>query len=442
MRRVRELNRSIVLVVLALVLAACGGGGDSPDVGATATDGQTQEPQTDVGDDVTIEAGEPIKIATLQAISGGVASLGQDQVTATEIAIEDRGGELLGHTIDLQVEDETCSSDGGTTGAQKIVSDPQVIGVIGTSCSGAGVPASQIISEAGMVLISGSNTSPSLTALPYLSDEELEAQDNWQEGYFRTAHNDEFQGHGAAQFAFEELGARTAVTVHDGDPYTEGLTSQFGEFFQEFGGEIVLATAINKGDTDMRPILTEIDAAGADILFMPIFQPEADFMVQQRGEFSGLEDTTFMGADGLLSDTYVTIAETEGMHFSGPAVDQGSAAYDDFVEKYREKTGGGPIQAFHAHAYDATNMLLDGIEAVAQQDGDRLVIDRQELRDWLYDLEGFEGLTGTLKCNQFGDCAQPRIGVYLNEDASAGITAVVQNVVFTSSPEVPEEKLE
>lgn len=436
----RARSWSALAAGLVLLATACGGTDGEAGRAPPAARGTDQAEDGGLGT-VTVGPGQPVRIAAIQTISGGTAPLGQDQVTAIEVAIDDRGNQLLGHPIELQLEDGGCSADGGTTAAQKIVSDPQNIGIIGTSCSGAGVPASQIASQAGLVMISGSTTSPSLTALPYLSDEPLEAQANWQRGFFRTAHNDEFQGHGAAQFAFEQVGAKKAVTIHDGDPYTEGLTTQFGKFFQQFGGELALATAINKGDTDMRPVLTEVAAAGPDLVFMPVFQPEADFLVQQATEFRELADVQFMGADALLADTFVTIPETDGMFLSGPAVDQGTEEYDKFVERYAEKAGTAPIQAFHAHAYDATNVLLDAIESVAQRDGDSLTIDRGALRDWIYDLEGFDGLTGTLSCNQFGDCAQPRIGVYSNDDPSAGITAVVQNVVFTSSPQVPQEKL-
>lgn len=456
-----------VLAVLAMFVAACGddgtadttaggadttaGGTDTTAGGADTTTGgtDTTEPMTDTtaggGEDigsVTIAAGEPIDIAAIQTISGATASLGQDEVDAIEIAIEDRGSELLGHPIELQVEDGLCAADGGSTAAQAIVANPQMLGIIGTSCSGAGVPASQIMSEAGLVMISGANTSPSLTALPYLSDEPLTASENWQPGYFRTSHNDEFQGAGAAQFAATELGAATAVTIHDGDPYTEGLTGQFGEFFTAGGGEVVLATAVNKGDTDMRPILQEIEALAPDVIFMPIFQPEADFIVQQIGEFPGLADTQLMGADGLLSDTFVVLPETEGMVFSGPGQASG-AAYEDFVAKYTEAVGTPPIQAFHAHSYDAANMLLDAIEAVAVEDGDSLTIDRAALRQYLYDVEGFEGLTGTLACNDFGDCANPAIGIFRNDDPTAGILGVLGNVIGTANlaEEVDPDKL-
>src|SRR5690606_20694389 len=105
---------------------------------------------------------DPILIASALAISCDVAPLGTDSQRCLSIAIADNGW-LLGHTIELQPEDDGCNAEGGQTAATKIVANPQVVGVIGTTCSGAGVPAAGIISEAGYVMISPSNTSPILT---------------------------------------------------------------------------------------------------------------------------------------------------------------------------------------------------------------------------------------------------------------------------------------
>ena len=68
---------------------------------------------------------------------------------------------------------------------------------------------------------------------------------------------------------------------------------------------------------------------------------------------------------------------------------------------------------FHAHAYDATLMILDAIKKVAvkQPDG-TLCIGRKALRDALYATKGLKGLTGTISCDQYGDCADPHIAVY------------------------------
>jgi ABC-type branched-subunit amino acid transport system substrate-binding protein len=241
---------------------------------------------------VTIEPGAPIELASLQAISGAVTNLGTDQVRGTEIAIDDRGGTLLDHPLELSMnEDDLCSSEGGTTGAQRIIANPQIVAVIGTSCSGAGVPASEALSEAGILIISGSNTAPVLTGTGYFSDAGPVRGEAWSYGYFRTAHNDEFQGRAAAQFSTEELEVTNAATINDGDPYTQGLTSAYGSSFQEFGGEVGLATAVGKDQEDMRPVLTEVTASDAGIIFFPIFEPAGNFIVLQSRDV-GLEPIT------------------------------------------------------------------------------------------------------------------------------------------------------
>jgi branched-chain amino acid transport system substrate-binding protein len=129
------------------------------------------------------------------------------------------------------------------------------------------------------------------------------------------------------------------------------------------------------------------------------------------------------------------LPDTENMYFSGPATPTGSA-YEEFVQKYEEANGEAPIQAFHAHAYDAANMLLDTIEATAVEDEDgTLHIDRQALVDELHSVEGFEGLTGTLTCDEFGDCANPVIDVVQNGETQASIADVRGNVLYSFEPE-------
>jgi branched-chain amino acid transport system substrate-binding protein len=426
--RTRGFWALIVLLLASLALVAAGCGGDD-DEAATGEGPPAEEPAAPgpLGA-VEVAPGEPIKIASLQAISGETASLGTDQVRATEIAISDFG-EIEGHPVELQSEDDLCDAQGGTTGAQRIVADPQVVGIIGTSCSGAAVPASEIMSEAGLLMISGSNTSPALT-----SDLEGTQGAAFNPGYLRTAHNDIVQGQAAAEFAFNELNVTKVATIHDGDPYTEGLANAMGTSFTELGGEVVLATAVNKEDTDMRPVLTEVAASGAELIFFPIFQPAGDFVARQAREIQGLSAAILMGADGLLSDTFISIPATEGMYFSGPASPTGGV-YEDLVQKYQDEYGEAPIQSFHAHAYDAVTLLLTTIQEVAEDRDGTLVIDRQALRDALYATEGYEGITGTLTCDEFGDCAAPKIDILRNTEEQVSLTEVRQNVLFTFEPE-------
>ncbi len=61
-------------------------------------------------------------------------------------------------------EDDGCSADGGQKGATTLAADPQLVGVIGTSCSSASLGvADKIFSDKGITIISPSATNPALT---------------------------------------------------------------------------------------------------------------------------------------------------------------------------------------------------------------------------------------------------------------------------------------
>jgi branched-chain amino acid transport system substrate-binding protein len=384
---------------------------------------------------VTVAPGEDIQIRSLQAISGDVAFLGVPNLRGTELAVVDYGP-IKGHDVSVGTPlDDLCSSEGGQAAGQTIASDEQVIGTIGTSCSAAATAAAPLISETGGVLISPSNTSPALT-----SDLEGTAGENYSVGYYRTAHNDLFQGAAVGAFVFNELGLTKVAAIHDGDPYTNGLATAFKNAFEELGGEVVAFTAVSEGDTDMTGVLTEVAAAAPEALYFPIFMPEGGFIAQQIGGIAGLEDTVLIGADGLLVDNFMELPESAGMYFSGPNLDYGTNASqigttaDDFLTAYEAEYGESPSAAFWAHSYDATVLLLSAIDAVAiELDDGSLFIDRQALRDSLSSTSNFGGIIGTLSCDEYGDCGAQRISVVFHEDPS-DIQTGKENIVFEFSP--------
>lgn len=362
---------------------------------------------------VDIAPDAAVHIAYALTVSGATAFLGEDSKGGIEIAIEDKGGKLLGHSIELTGEDSGCSAEGGQSAGTKLAADPTIVGVIGTNCSSSARTAAPPISKAGMVLISPSNTNPDLTN---------PAHPDHQAGYLRTAHNDLFQGRIAAEFAFNKLGVKSAATIHDGSPYAESLQQVFADVFKELGGTITAQEAVNVGDTDMKPVLTKIATGSPEVMYFPIFEPEGNFIAAQAKEVAGLENTILFGADGLFVDSFpeATGQAAVGMYLSGPYV--AGAAYDAFIAKWKAKFGGPPPSGFHAHAYDATNILFAAIEKVAVQDADgTLHIGRQALRDALYATAGFDGLTGRLTCDANGDCATGEaLGVFKLSEAEVG----------------------
>ena len=327
--------------------------------------------------------------------------------------------------------DDLCSADGGQAAAQTIVADEQVVGVIGTSCSGAAVAAMPLISDAGLVMISGSNTSEALT-----SDLAGNAGTDYHAGYYRIAHNDLFQGGVAAEFVFNELGLTTAATVHDGDPYTQGLSQAFSDAFEALGGTITTFTAVNKGDTDMTPLLTEVASGSPELLYFPIFMPEGGFIAQQVAGISGLEDMQLMGGDGLITDNFMELPESEGLYLSGPDLSFGGnvsatgTSTEDFLAAYDAAYGEAPSAAFWGHSYDAAVLLMTAISETAVLHDGSLYIDRQAVRDALNEVSGVGGLTGSLSCDPFGDCGAQRIAILLHEDSS-DIEAGKNNIVFS-----------
>ena len=386
------MKRSLSLLLLLLSVTALAGcvAAPSPTAGMECTDELRC---------VEVEAGELIALGAMIVVSGPVAFLGDDQVGAIEIAVNDYGP-IHGHDVSVDVEDSLCSAEGGQTAAQKIAADPSIVGVLGTACSSAATAALPIISEADLSMISASNTSPTLT------EADREAGGVWQPGYYRTAHNDLFQGRLAAEFAYNELGARRAATIHDGSVYADKLQEVMADVFQELGGVVTHQGAVNLGDTDMRALLTEIAADAPDVLFLPIFQPEGNLVAAQSKEIPGLENVILIGGGGLYTAEFPvnTGQAAVGMYLLAPWV--ASDRYDALLQKWHAFHGNDPPSGYHAHMYDAATMLLDAIRASTQADAEgNLLIGLQGIRDYLSGIENFDGITGSLTCGPTGDCA-------------------------------------
>ena len=375
---------------------------------------------------VTIAPGDPIVIADIEVLTTADAPLGQDQADGIDVILARINNEWLGHPVKLTHEDDACSQEGGQLAGQKVVSDPQLVGIIGTSCSLAGVAVSQVMSPLGLVQISGSNTSPMLTSVLG------EAGEAWNPGYFRISHNDEHQGKAAATYAYDELGSRNAGVMHSGGPYSGGLAGAFRVAFEALGGAIAEYTAVEKDATDVRPVLQTFEAKEVDLIFFPVFTSNATALVTQVGEFPGLAETVLFTTDAEFSAVFVEIPEALGSYISGPATPTNDA-YKAFVVEYEALVGTDPVAGFHAHAADAISLLLDKIAEVAVVGDDgTLYIDRQALRDALYATSNYDGLTGSLTCDEFGDCAAVAIDVMQNNAGT--MDGLRGNVVYTYTP--------
>ena len=367
---------------------------------------------------VEIKHGQPIEIRVILSDTV-VPSVSLAIRTAIEIAIKDFGS-IHGRQVFIESLDEMCSGEGGRATAEAVVADAQVVGVIGTLCSGAAVEASPVISEAGLSMISPSNTSPVLT-----SDLSGNAGPDYYKGYYRVADNDLIEASIVAHFSYDELGLRTMVTIHDGDPYTSAISNAFAVAFREHGGTVPVVAQVAKGQTDMAAVLDRFDEADPDGVFTPLFAAEATSLIQLLARRDTKEGVTIISGAATLVTEFLALPESEGVYFTGPDLGDSrntnqatGRSFADVLAAFEVVYGGPSTSPYWAHGYDATTLLLSAIKQIAVVDGDTLYIDHAALRDALDGTVDFQGIIGTMTCDDFGDCGTGRSVVHLHADSS------------------------
>lgn len=400
---------------------------------ATWLSGCTQEPPfecTDAIACVTIGPGQPIRIGVLQTLSGGNAPGGIDQVRTIQLVTEQRGN-ILSHPIVLDIQDERCSPEGGANSALRLIVNPQIIGILGTNCSGAAVTASQIMSNAGLVMIYSANTAPSLTSVSNRPG------DDFNPGYFRVIYNDVIAGKISAEFARWVLGIDRVAVIGISNIYSQTLLQMFTESFTKIGGKVVFIGTIDPEDANLKPVLTGAINSEAQLLFFPLGKPDQGAMlVRQAQELLAAQESQkliFLGDKALMSEQFLQDVGDDGIgiYIAGPALIN-SPEVEKLRKAYHKKYNHFPTTTLYSFASDATNLLLDAIISVAIIDSNgSLHIGRQALRDALYNTDNFPGLTGNLTCNKFGDCGAIAFQIYRLDDPAAGIEGLSQNIVYS-----------
>ena len=122
---------------------------------------------------------------------------------------------------------------------------------------------------------------------------------------------------------------------------------------------------------------------------------------------------------------FLGMPQSEGIYFAGPESDLGSnvnaatgKSAEEVLDAFAAAHGGSPGTPYWAHSYDAATLLLGAIESVAVAEVGKLYVDRAALREEIAATDGFQGLVGTVSCDDFGDCGTGRINIYHHMDAN------------------------
>jgi branched-chain amino acid transport system substrate-binding protein len=374
---------------------------------AVAQAAETKGPVTDEIGVLVIPKGAPIQIGGYWVLSGADTALGLDQKRAVEIAIKEINGKLVGHPIKFNVEDSLCNAEGGQTAGTKLAANPNTAIVIGPSCSSEATPAAPILWKAGITSIGTSPTAPKLTA----EDRKPE-----YDGFVRTVYSDAYQGASDAKWIHDVLKLNTMVTVHDGSPYAQGLAQATAENFKKLGGKVLSEEAVQPTDVDMHPLLTRVASEKPDILYFPVFVAAGAQILRQAKDIPGLEKVQLVGSSALLAADFIEAAKDSvvGFRITYPdiSVEAMGKGYPKFVDAYKKAYGEAPIEGYHANAYDGAQLAFKAIEKVAKTDANGVTyIGRKALRDAVFSIK-FEGISGPISCDKFGECAKFKPAVY------------------------------
>ena len=384
----------VLLVLVAAAMLVIGCAAPTPTTGGTTGGGGTTPAECATeGACVVIDAGQPLKLGASGPTTGENANFGIDVQRGAEMALKDYG-DFEGFKIELVVEDDLGSPEGGSAAAQKLTSDPSVVAVVGHSFSGATNAALPIYEKANVPIMSPSATRIDLGTQGYKT-------------FNRVVASDFFQGQKDAEF-LTGLGVKNLAIIHDGSPYGQGLATRVQEVYTDAGGTVVAFVALTVGETDFSSVLNEVASKSPDGVFFGGYQPEAAVLANQRAA-AGLDKVPFVSGDGVFGDSFLELAKAnaEGYYVS-QGVPPGSDSITSFGEKYKAAYGDelGKLSGYAPFAYDATNVLLAAVKSVAVVGSDgKLYIPRAALVAAARATKGFTGVIGDITCNEIGECS-------------------------------------
>ncbi|GAB3444046.1 ABC transporter substrate-binding protein [Actinophytocola sediminis] len=354
------------VVATALLLTACGSDSEnSPESGGGA------EPPA-----------EALRIGSLLAETGDQASAAAPLVTAAKLAIDDinTAGGVFGKDVEYRQQDSTSDNDTALSGAQSLISWGADT-VIGTYGSGMAAAVVEPITQAGALMVSGSNTSSELTGISPL--------------YFRTAPTDALESAQLADLLVAD-GKTSVGVIWQNDTWGEAFKVSMEDNLEAAGVTVATSQPFNVADTDFTSQVNAVVAAKPDAVLFLSYAVYTGAMVEQL-----VGTHKFPSKDVYFSSS--TIGDYQSS-LSNPAYLDGIQAFQPGAEpdtqaefEARAKQANPRLTAFAyaASTYDAT--IIAALGAVAANSADGATI-AEKMRE----ISGGSGDGET--CTGFADC--------------------------------------
>lgn len=322
-------------------------------------------------------AAADVYIGVSAPLTGDNAEYGDYFKTAALLAqktINDQGG-IKGHKLQLVIEDSKADPKEAILIAQKFVSDPRILAVVGDFNSSASMAAAEIYNDGGLVQISPTASHPDFTKKG--------------EYIFRAGTTQSMEGAFLAKWAVQGLGHKRIGTVYINNDWGLVANKVFADTAKQLGATITNQEAFLPGDKDFTAIVTKIKEAKPDMVFIAAQWADAALVATQM-KAQGFK-TSLMGPGTLSTDNLIKNAgdAVEGIRanaiYFAADIRPVSAKY---TKSYFATYGRTP----HDHSaltYDAVMLLVNAME--------RGGFERKAIRDALAKTDGFEGVTGKFR---------------------------------------------
>ena len=352
---------------------------------------------------------ETIKIGVNAPITGDIPKVGEGSKYAAEMwqtAINDAGGLDVGGTkyqVELVIEDNESKAESAVSAQTKMITQDEVLIIIGPQASKQAVPAGQVSNDNKTPMISPWSTNPNTTLdRPWV---------------FRACFLDDFQGPAIANFVTEEFGFTKAAVLYDiASDYPKGLAEFFKTAWEGLhgAGSVVAYESFTTKDADFSAQLTKIRDSGAEFLFTPQYYNEVALIAQQAHQLGF--NQPIMGSDSWGSAELVPLCGEDcyGAFFTTHYAAAGAVgATKEFIDNYTAKYGYTPDDVA-ALTWDAFNLAAKAIQDCGVITGD-LAVDRQCVRDALAKVTDFAGITGTMTYKGTGDPSKCAVIVKISD---------------------------
>ena len=329
---------ALLLATLMVVLcfAACGG-----------------EETPDTPDNSGTTEGGEIVIGVQGPLTGGAAQYGIAVANAAKLAAEEinAAGGVNGLKLKVIEQDDQATPGDIAVNAYNNLVDNGMQVFLGTVTTGAGLDIVSLTAEDNMFQLTPSAS----------GDKIIEAGDNC----FQICFTDSNQGSRSAQYIAEnKIATKVAVIYDSADAYSTGIYNNFKAEAANRGLELVAEEAFQTGNKDFSAQVQACKAAGAELVFLPIYYTEASLILDKANSI-GFE-TKFFGCDGLdgiLSIDGFDTALADGVMLLTPfAADAKDEATQNFVTAYKAKYNDEIPNQFAADAYDGVYIIAKLIE--------------------------------------------------------------------------------